>query len=280
MRAADPRDKLTKPLSQWAANAIVQPAGDWYGNLRPTDAPLILRSALAPPTSFHDLEDARERLVHWPRWRGRMGPDEQQTVELYDEWGPPVVSSATITPRARLGAAPAAGGAAAPAGTAASSSTAPVASPEVMLRFVTYEGEEHSVPSKVGESVKDAAKRANMPSIEATCGGVCEFALSPSQLSTLKPPATGECATCHAYFVSPLPSAPSTAPPSERYSLAIAPPERILGEAAQMKDEELDMLDYAIGRKEASRLCCQVKVTSEMVEWMEKEGGRVLLPRF
>ena len=44
---------------KWAANALVYPHGDWYGNLRVTDAPLLLRAALAPASSRYDLDDLR-----------------------------------------------------------------------------------------------------------------------------------------------------------------------------------------------------------------------------
>ncbi|CCF48320.1 uncharacterized protein UHO2_05320 [Ustilago hordei] len=85
----------------WAANALVYPHGDWYGNLRTTDSKLVLRAALAPASSVHDLEDLRERLVHWPRWRGRLGLSKAAQRDHYAEWGPPTINSAHITPRSR-----------------------------------------------------------------------------------------------------------------------------------------------------------------------------------
>lgn len=85
----------------WAANALVYPHGDWYGNLRVTDSKLVLRAALAPASSKHDLEDLRERLVHWPRWRGRLGLSKAAQRDHYAEWGPPTINPAHITPRSR-----------------------------------------------------------------------------------------------------------------------------------------------------------------------------------
>lgn len=85
----------------WAANALVYPHGDWYGNLRVTDSKLVLRAALSPASSVHDLEDMRERLVHWPRWRGRLGLSKAAQRDHYAEWGPPTVNAAHITPRSR-----------------------------------------------------------------------------------------------------------------------------------------------------------------------------------
>ncbi|KAJ1017844.1 hypothetical protein NDA16_005160 [Ustilago loliicola] len=85
----------------WAANALVYPHGDWYGNLRTTDSKLVLRAALAPASSVHDLEDLRERLVHWPRWRGRLGMSKSTQRDHYAEWGPPTINPAHITPARR-----------------------------------------------------------------------------------------------------------------------------------------------------------------------------------
>lgn len=85
----------------WAANALVYPHGDWYGNLRTTDSKLVLRAALAPASSVHDLEDFRERLVHWPRWRGRLGLTKAEQRDHYAQWGPPTINPASITPARR-----------------------------------------------------------------------------------------------------------------------------------------------------------------------------------
>ncbi|CDR88912.1 related to LIP5-lipoic acid synthase [Sporisorium scitamineum] len=85
----------------WAANALVYPHGDWYGNLRVTDSKLVLRAALSPASSVHDLEDLRERLVHWPRWRGRLGLNKAAQRDHYAEWGPPTINAAHLTPRSR-----------------------------------------------------------------------------------------------------------------------------------------------------------------------------------
>ncbi|KAI3484822.1 hypothetical protein L1887_51876 [Cichorium endivia] len=88
-----PKNVRVYPVSHvgghaWAANALVYPHGDWYGNLRTTDSKLVLRAALAPASSAHDLEDMRERLVHWPRWRGRLGLSKAAQRDHFAEWGP------------------------------------------------------------------------------------------------------------------------------------------------------------------------------------------------
>ncbi len=66
-----------------------------------------------------------------------------------------------------------------------------------------------------------------------------------------------ECATCHLY-------------------LSKDPPPLVL----EASDQESDMLGYAIGYRDGqSRLGCQIKVTKELGEWVEK-GGMIGLPRF
>ncbi len=236
---------------KWAASALVYPHGDWYGNLRPWDAPLLLRASQAPGSSGHDLQDDREKMVHWSRWRGRLGMSQEKMMQHYEHWGPPLTQAATITPRARTGPA-SSSSAAGTVQPAAAPAPAPAATSEVPLRFRSYEGEWFEVSGRLGETLKDTAKRHNLPSIEATCGGAAE------------------CCTCHAYFAEAGEEAQGLG------QVDGAPPEEIIGGP---KEEEDDMLDYAVSRKATSRLTCQVKVTKELSEWMQK-GGRIELPRF
>jgi len=63
-----------------------------------------------------------------------------------------------------------------------------------------------------------------------------------------------ECATCHVYLAGTSPLAPAS-------------------------ENEEDMLAYAIGRRDESRLGCQIEVTKELTEWV-KQGGRIGLPRY
>lgn len=99
----------------------------------------------------------------------------------------------------------------------------------------------HTIPAKVGSTLMEVLCAANVDPeipIEATCGGQCE------------------CATCHVYLRDP-----------QDY-------EHIARERP-MKDEEDDMLDYAIQRVEgASRLSCQLVVQPD---W---EGLTIEIPRF
>ena len=110
----------------------------------------------------------------------------------------------------------------------------------------------YNVDGHIGESLMEVAKRHNLPSIEATCGGELE------------------CATCHAYLCD----ASDGSDPATRGDINRAPS----WSAAAVSDEEDDMLEYALRRKHSSRLTCQVRVTPGMAAWM-KRGGRIELPQ-
>ena len=230
---------------KWAACALVYPHGDWYGNLRVSDVPLLLRTALAPSSSRHDLDDLRERLVVWPRWRGRLGMSQSEQRDHRDVWGPPIVHTAHITPARR----------------SRSHSRSPTPSPPaavdtrttVPLRFHAHDGTWYNVDGHIGESLMEVAKRHNLPSIEATCGGELE------------------CATCHAYLCD----ASDGSDPATRGDINRAPS----WSAAAVSDEEDDMLEYAPFRKASSRLTCQVRVSQALSDWMQR-GGRIELDRF
>ncbi|KAG9004885.1 hypothetical protein FRB95_004277 [Tulasnella sp. JGI-2019a] len=110
------------------------------------------------------------------------------------------------------------------------------------IPFVTYDGSIIFVPASAGDSLMKVAKSAGVPSIEGVCDGKLE------------------CATCHLY----IPPRPTDA--------ALAP-------IPAISEAEEDMLDYAIGRRDESRLGCQIPVTKELVHWLEG-GGQLKLPRF
>lgn len=50
------------------------------------------------------------------------------------------------------------------------------------IRYINHDGTEHSVAVDNGLSLMDGARSANIPGIEAECGGACA------------------CATCHVYI--------------------------------------------------------------------------------
>ncbi|KAK0549060.1 hypothetical protein OC844_006927 [Tilletia horrida] len=253
---------------KWAANAIVHT--DWYGNLRTSDAKLLLRAALAPPTAAHDPSDSRERLVHWPRWRGRIGMTDLEQQEHYAQWGPERIWSVgkNFKPKERGSASANASAAAATVaspseaqlGDSASGASRPSDGP-LQLRFRASATKEWYTitDAQLGETLKDVAKRHGLPSIEATCGGQCE------------------CATCHAYMVSPAQESTQAGAGDAAPDLDAEPPEDVFPEKSEAED---DMLDYAIDRRASSRLTCQVKVTRELADWMQHTGGWIELPRF
>lgn len=69
-----------------------------------------------------------------------------------------------------------------------------------------------------------------------------------------------QCATCHLYI------------PPRQIDSAPAP-------VPSVSEAEEDMLDYAIGRRDESRLGCQIPVTKDLVHWLQG-GGQLKLPRF
>lgn len=163
-------------------------------------------------------------------------------------WGPPIVYTAQVTPRAR-----------GPSATEATASTpAPSTSVrKVPLRFRTHEGAWHDVEGTIGETLMEVAKRYDLPTIEATCGGELE------------------CATCHAYLCASPAAAPDA--PGDRQT----PPESDgVPHPDHISDEEDDMLEYALSRQPTSRLLCQVPVTQALSDWMTQRGGRVELGRY
>ncbi|TNY21038.1 Sucrase/ferredoxin-like-domain-containing protein [Rhodotorula diobovata] len=63
-----------------------------------------------------------------------------------------------------------------------------------------------------------------------------------------------ECATCHVHLAEDAPQ-------------------------PEMRDEEDEQLEFAIGADDDSRLACQLPVTKELGEWVA-QGGRIRLPRY
>lgn len=105
--------------------------------------------------------------------------------------------------------------------------------------------------------MQDAAKRADLEAILATCGGHCE------------------CATCHCHIDPFVPDLVAT--PSSTGRTPIALP--TLPSLPPVSEEEEDQLSFALGVDDNSRLACQIPVTKELGEWIAK-GGRIRLPEY
>ncbi|GAA5854128.1 hypothetical protein JCM8547_008239 [Rhodosporidiobolus lusitaniae] len=219
---------------KWAGNALVYREGgacDWYGLLRDTDASALIDIAISPSSTNQPW---------FARWRGRLGLSPSEVKEAYASRDYTLFRDGT------------------PKKGRKEEVRSEVGDP-VEVVFKTWEGEERRVKGYEGESLMETAKRNDLPSILATCGGHCE------------------CATCHV-FIPPLLPSPS---PSSSSSLSSQQPTPIadLPPLPELTDEEDEQLEFAIGSNDDSRLACQIKVTKELGEWCER-GGRVGLPRY
>lgn len=139
---------------KYAANVLVFPAGDWYGDLTPEDVPTFL-SALSTsrgiPLSAREGNDA----LLWKKWRGRMGMTQDEQVAHYNTRSRPLVESNDKTE----------------------------SSPVVQLTFETHDGVKMNVAAEVGKSLMVVAKEAGLPSIEGACDGQLEVCLISSMFS-------------------------------------------------------------------------------------------------
>lgn len=113
-----------------------------------------------------------------------------------------------------------------------------------------------------GESLMEVGKRAGFETIEALCGGV------------------SECATCHVHLIppdaslaplSPISAAAVTGEGGERIPIPV--PIESAYSPPPISEEEEDQLEFAMGRREDSRLSCQIRVEKGM------EGWTIGLPR-
>ncbi|KZT38273.1 hypothetical protein SISSUDRAFT_1062109 [Sistotremastrum suecicum HHB10207 ss-3] len=65
---------------KYAANVLVFPHGDWYGNLKPEHVPTFLDTVLAASPSKRSYEPPDHPLSSF--WRGRMGLSKSQQIDL------------------------------------------------------------------------------------------------------------------------------------------------------------------------------------------------------
>lgn len=97
----------------------------------------------------------------------------------------------------------------------------------IQLTFIKPDGTPQTVTANENQSIMQAALEHNISGIEGICGGCIA------------------CATCHVYV------------PPEWQS-------RVTAQDNEQSMEEIDMLELSAGRKESSRLGCQIKLTKEL----------------
>ncbi|KAF9110229.1 hypothetical protein BGX27_006621 [Mortierella sp. AM989] len=246
---------------KWAPNTIMYPSGDWHGNLSEkdsVDAQQILFDALA---NGGIAAGVRERGASDPimidKWRGRMGLSQEDQQKLYQRVLEKQKQKQTIAPNQveaqSMFSSPgedlyqedglkeqrtaASDEANKPQSKQASAEGDEA--PRVKIVFETYQKVRTEIDAKVGERILDIVKDK-----DPSRSGVYQ-ALECTCGGQL------ECATCHVYIEPPF------------YA-------RLPG----VTDAEEDMLEYAVGRKESSRLGCQIKIKPEM------EGMVVKLPQY
>ncbi|KAF9088652.1 hypothetical protein BGX23_007217 [Mortierella sp. AD031] len=252
---------------KWAPNTIMYPSGDWHGNLSEldsNDAQQILFDALANGGIAGGVRERAANPVMIEKWRGRMGLNKQEALELYQQVlekqqkGRVVVSPSTQKEEEPRGLFSAPGEelfeddglkeqvnavsieANKPSTPPQTGAPAAEETKKVKIIFETYQKVRTEIEAKVGERIldivkdKDPSRHGVYQALECTCGG---------QL---------ECATCHVYIEPP-------------FNARLTP----------VTDAEEDMLEYAVGRKEeVSRLGCQIKIQPEL------EGMVVKLPQY
>ncbi|KAF9583594.1 hypothetical protein BGW38_009085 [Lunasporangiospora selenospora] len=275
---------------KYAPNTIMYPSGDWHGNLSErdsNDAQQILFDALSNGGIAAGVRENKfPDPVMIEKWRGRMGLSKEEQVQLYQrilEKQSVPLSTSSSSPQS-LFADPGEelyedDGLKEQANAmsiesekqsepqAASPSTS--ANPTVKVIFETFQKVRTEIDAKVGERIydivkdKDPSRHGVYQALECTCGGqlgmIYKIDLHLANFNFLGVQNTDgafflpflECATCHVYIEEPFAA-------------------RLPG----VTDAEEDMLEYAVGRRDASRLGCQVKVTPEL------EGMVIKLPQY
>ncbi|KAG8953882.1 hypothetical protein FRC04_001512 [Tulasnella sp. 424] len=132
----------------WAANVLVYPSGDWFGNVRPRDVPSLLSLFVPPPSSPLDYPSLTSHPLFRAHWRGRMGLSKDQQSQLYVESLPKEERAEVSTD----------------------------SSQSYSIPFTTWDGSKIMVDAKPGQNLMEIAKAAGLPSIEGICGGQLECA--------------------------------------------------------------------------------------------------------
>lgn len=242
-----------------APNTIMYPSGDWHGLLSvedSVDAQQILFDALSNGGIAAGVrEQARADPIMIEKWRGRMGLSKEEQWKLYQQVlqkkkrpsqpqqepqslfaapGEELYEDDGLKEQTNAMSIEASKPTPAPA-------TAPstVEALRVKVVFETYQKVRTEIDAKVGERILDIVKDK-----DPTRHGVYQ-ALECTCGGQL------ECATCHVYIESPF-----------------------AARLPAVTDAEEDMLEYAVGRKESSRLGCQIKIQPDL------EGMVIKLPQY
>ncbi|KAG8990790.1 hypothetical protein FRB90_001626, partial [Tulasnella sp. 427] len=132
----------------WAANVLVYPSGDWFGNVRPKNVPSLLSLFVPAPNSPLDYASVTAHPLFRTHWRGRMGLSKDQQTLLYNE---------SLPKDERVIAGEDDG-------------------QKYAIPFTTWDGSQIMVDAKPGQNLMEVAKAAGLPSIEGICGGQLECA--------------------------------------------------------------------------------------------------------
>ncbi|KAF9312936.1 hypothetical protein BG003_005790 [Podila horticola] len=250
---------------KYAPNTIMYPSGDWHGNLSVLDsgdAQQILFDALA---NGGMAAGVREKNVVKPvmveKWRGRMGMSQQEVVELYEQMTSRekkrVQEAGTEEPQSlfsapgeelyqddglkeQVNAVSIESAKESPKPVEESPSESTSATPQkIKVVFETFQKVRTEIEAKVGERILDIVKDKDPARHDVYQALECTCG---GEL---------ECATCHVYIEEP-------------YRARLS----------SVTDAEEDMLEYAVGRKESSRLGCQIRMKPEL------EGMVIKLPQY
>jgi ferredoxin len=123
----------------------------------------------------------------------------------------------------------------------------------VELTFMTYDEEEIKVVGYEGETLMEVGVRNDFETIQAQCGESF-FLIFYLRVILILAQIGGhcECATCHVHVIPPEPGS------SLESSLSLP----------LISEEEEDQLEFAMGRRDDSRLSCQIVVTKQLGQYV------------
>jgi hypothetical protein len=118
---------------------------DMYSNLLPSDAESMIDHLLPSSPKNKNEKDVSPFYIHW---RGRYGLTESEQHALWSTIDP---SSSSSKPEPE--------------------SKSEMGKKKVILQFKTFEGEIRDVEAEIGDTLLQVARKADLPSMEGSCGG-------------------------------------------------------------------------------------------------------------